>query len=227
MGINGRLTLEGRGLVKAYEVGGKKVVALDAVDVTLRAGEVIAVLGPSGSGKSTMLYVLSGLEAPDRGKVTLDGQDLYSLPDRRLASLRNRHFGFIFQSFNLIGSMTALENVEVPLRVARAPQARQRATEMLAKVGLEARLDHRPGQLSGGEQQRVAVARALACNPSLIFADEPTGNLDSRTGGELLDMLIGLVRQGSCGCLLVTHNPAWADLADSVLWLRDGRLEKG
>lgn len=227
MEIDGPLTLEGRGLVKAYEVGGNKVVALDAVDVTLRAGEVVAVLGPSGSGKSTMLYVLSGLEAPDRGKVTLDGQDLYSLPDRRLAGLRNKHFGFIFQSYNLISTMTALENVEVPLRMARAPKARQRATEMLVKVGLKDRLEHRPGQLSGGEQQRVAVARALACNPTLIFADEPTGNLDSRTGSDLMDMLIGLVRQGSCGCLLVTHNPAWAELADGVLWLRDGRLERG
>lgn len=220
------LTLEGQGLVKTYHVAGNRVIALDAVDIALHQGQVVTVLGPSGSGKSTLLYVLSGLEMPDRGKVTIGGEHLYSLSDWRLAVLRNRHFGFIFQSYNLIGSMTALENVQVPLRMARAPRARQRAMDMLAKVGLQERLQHRPGQLSGGEQQRVAVARALVCNPTFIFADEPTGNLDSRTGAELLAMLVGLVRKGSCGCLLVTHNPAWAESADRVFWLRDGRLTK-
>ena len=220
------VTLKGRELTKTYWVGDGEVVALAGVDVTLRTGEVVAVLGPSGSGKSTMLYVLSGLEPPDSGEITLDGVDLYEIPDALRASLRNKHFGFTFQTFNLISTMTALENVEVPLRISGAKNPRSRATTLLTDVGLGERLDHLPGQLSGGEQQRVAVARALACDPSLVFADEPTGNLDSKTGGELIATLVGLVRQGSCGCMIVTHNPAWAEQADRVLKLSDGRLEE-
>ena len=220
------LVLEGISLTKEYVVGGTTIRALDNVNVRLTAGEIVTVLGPSGAGKSTLLYVLSGLERPTTGKVLLDGIDIYQLTERRLTELRSKVFGFVFQSYNLIGNMTAQENVEVALRIQGNREARSIARCMLEAVGLGARLRHTPGQMSGGEQQRVAIARALVKKPRVLFADEPTGNVDSRTGEGLIQLMVSMVREAGAACMLVTHNQAWVEVADRVLYLRDGRLEE-
>lgn len=220
------LVLEGISLTKEYVVGGTTIRALDNVNVRLTAGEIVTVLGPSGAGKSTLLYVLSGLERPTTGKVLLDGIDIYQLTERRLTELRSKVFGFVFQSYNLIGNMTAQENVEVALRIQGNREARSIARCMLEAVGLGARLRHTPGQMSGGEQQRVAIARALVKKPQVLFADEPTGNVDSRTGEGLIQLMVSMVREAGAACMLVTHNQAWVEVADRVLYLRDGRLEE-
>lgn len=217
--------LSGRQLHKSYRLGERDILALQGVDIDLYSGEMVVVLGPSGSGKSTFLHVLSGLEMPESGEVLLGTENIYKLNDRRLSQLRSQLFGFIFQAYNLIPSFTVQENVEMQLRIAGMADAVARAREMLHKVGLGERLDHRPGQLSGGEQQRVGIARALAGSPQVIFADEPTGNLDSQSGTEVMELLSPLVREQSAVCLMVTHNSAWAELADRVLYLRDGKLE--
>lgn len=209
--------LKGVGLKKTYQVGENPITVISNLDIAIRPQEITAVIGPSGTGKSTLLYVLSGLEKPEQGHVFLDGQDIYTMSDEKLSNLRASTFGFIFQSFNLINTMTALENVEIPLRLTNAPRPEQRAKEMLEKVGLGPRMHHRPGQLSGGEQQRVAVARALSLNPRMIFADEPTGNLDYDTGREIVALIVSLVREQNAACLLVTHNPEWSELADRVI----------
>lgn len=217
--------LSGRQLHKSYRLDERDILALQGVDIDLYSGEMVVVLGPSGSGKSTFLHVLSGLEMPESGEVLLGTENIYKLNDRRLSQLRSQLFGFIFQAYNLIPSFTVQENVEMQLRIAGMADAVARAREMLHKVGLGERLDHRPGQLSGGEQQRVGIARALAGSPQVIFADEPTGNLDSQSGAEVMKLLSTLVREQSAVCLMVTHNAAWAELADRVLYLRDGKLE--
>ncbi len=216
--------LTARQIYRSYRLGERNIQALQGVDIELYSGELVVVLGPSGSGKSTLLHVLSGLEAPESGEVFLGAENIYELSDRSLSHLRSQVFGFIFQSYNLIPSFTVQENVEMQLRIAGVADPVQRAREMLHMVGLGERLDHRSGQLSGGEQQRVGVARALSCNPKVIFADEPTGNLDSQSGAEVMRLLSSLVREQGAVCLMVTHNPAWAELADRVLYLRDGRL---
>lgn len=213
------------GLYKTYELDESKVHALQGVDISLASGEFVVLLGPSGAGKSTLLHLLSGLEAPDRGAVRIGNDNLYALSDRKLSQLRSREFGFIFQSYNLIPSFTVRENVELQLHIAGVKDPARRAREVLERVGLSQRLDHRPGQLSGGEQQRVGIARALACQPKVIFADEPTGNLDSASGNEVMALLGTLVREHGTACLMVTHNQAWTEKADRVLCLRDGRLD--
>ena len=185
---------------------------------------MVMLLGPSGSGKTTLLHTLSGLEKPDQGTVTVDGTSIYALSDRGLSRLRSGLFGFIFQAFNLLPNLTALENVQIPLRISRRPRATAIALEMLARVGLEDRFYHRPGQLSGGEQQRVCVARALVNDPQIVFADEPTGNLDTNTSSEIMALLQALVKEKNAACLMVTHNPELAKLADYVIYLRDGRI---
>jgi len=220
--------LVGMELKKSYEVGGLPIPVLDGVNMDVQSKEVSAVVGPSGTGKSTLLYVLAGLEKPDQGKVLLDDQDLYSLSDAKLSRLRAETFGFVFQSFNLIPTMTALENVEIILQLTNSPRSKLRSQEMLERVGLGTRMHHRPGQLSGGEQQRVALARALVQNPRLLFADEPTGNLDYDTGHEMMSLIISLVREQNAACLLVTHNLEWAEMADrvtSLTRLRSGEQE--
>lgn len=182
------------------------------------------LLGPSGSGKTTLLHVLSGLERPDEGTVAVDGRSLYALSDSQLSRTRSEMFGFIFQAFNLLPNLTALENVQIPLRILGRRHPASRAREMLARVGLAERAGHRPGQLSGGEQQRVCVARALVAEPQVVFADEPTGNLDSQTGHDVMQLLRELVQERNSACLMVTHNSELTELANRVVYLRDGHV---
>ena len=204
--------------------GGRQLTILDGIDLEIRAGEFVAVLGPSGSGKSTLLALMAGLDRPSRGEVWLAGERVDRLSEDRLALLRRHAIGFVFQSFQLLGNLTALENVLLPLDLLRVPDARRRAAGLLAAVGLAERGHHYPSQLSGGEQQRVALARAFAPRPALLLADEPTGNLDGATGRVVLDLLAGLRAGEGTTLVLVTHDPAVAALADRRLQLVDGRL---
>jgi putative ABC transport system ATP-binding protein len=217
--------MELSGIAREYVVGGETVHALDHVDVQVAAGEYVSIMGPSGSGKSTLLNVLGLLDRPTSGTYRLQGEDVSSLDDNALAAHRQRYIGFIFQFFHLIPRLTALENVELPLVLSgAAPRARrERAAQILESVGLKARLDHRPDQLSGGERQRVAIGRALIMQPSFLLADEPTGNLDTRSGGEIMQILEQLNRDG-IALLLVTHDPAIGGRAKRHLTLRDGKI---
>jgi len=212
-------------ICREYAVGGETVHALDHVDVTIKPGEYVSIMGPSGSGKSTLLNVLGLLDRPTSGTYRLHGEDVSNLDDNSLAAARQRHIGFIFQFFHLIPRLTALENVELPLVLTGAdPRARrERAAAILESVGLKARIEHRPDQLSGGERQRVAIGRAIVMQPSFLLADEPTGNLDSRSGGEIMQILEQLNR-GGIALLLVTHDPSIGDRARRHLTLRDGRI---
>lgn len=198
---------------------------LNGIELVIRQGEAIGLVGPSGSGKSTMLMVMTGLERPTTGRVTVKSQDISAMTEDESARFRRGNVGIVFQSFHLIPTMTALENVAVPLELALVPDAFDKAKQELINVGLEHRIDHYPSQLSGGEQQRVALARALAPRPSLIFADEPTGNLDGRTGAEIVEMLFKLQRERGSTLVLVTHDDALARRCDRIVRLRDGKIE--
>jgi putative ABC transport system ATP-binding protein len=213
-------------LTKVLPSGGRPLVILDAIDLTIEAGESVAILGPSGSGKSTLLGLLAGLDRPTSGGVYLDGAALHEMSEDQLARLRRRKVGFVFQSFHLLPNLTARENVLLPLELQGAPAASRRAVELLEGVGLGERTHHYPVQLSGGEQQRVALARAFATSPSVLLADEPTGNLDSATGQGVLEMLSTLHEGSAATLVLVTHDPAVARLADRLVYLRDGRIER-
>jgi putative ABC transport system ATP-binding protein len=217
--------MELSGISREYVVGGETVHALDHVDVRVAAGEYVSIMGPSGSGKSTLLNVLGLLDRPTSGSYRLQGEDVSSLDDDALAAHRQRHIGFIFQFFHLIPRLTALENVELPLVLTgAAPKLRrERAAGILESVGLKARFDHRPDQLSGGERQRVAIGRAIIMQPSFLLADEPTGNLDTRSGGEIMQILEQLNTRGMA-LLLVTHDPAIGGRAKRHLTLRDGKI---
>ena len=205
--------------------GAARVHILKDVDLNIGTGEAIGLVGPSGSGKSTLLMVMAGLERPDTGSIVVDGEDLGRLDEDGLARFRGRNVGIVFQSFHLIPTMTALENVAVPLELAGNAEAFRLAREELAAVGLAERLDHYPAQLSGGEQQRVALARALAPNPAILVADEPTGNLDEATGQQIIDLLFaGHVERGTT-LVLVTHDTALAQRCDRIVRLRSGRIE--
>src|SRR5215211_3365845 len=210
---------------KVYRSGGVDVCALKGLDLTVEAGEFVAVMGPSGSGKTTLLNCLSGLDEVDAGRVLVDGHSIHELSDAKRTRHRAETMGFIFQAFNLIPVFTATENVELPLLLARVHEgeARRRAREMLTKVGLGHRLDRRPPELSGGEQQRVAIARALAAHPRLIWADEPTGNLDSERAAAVMDLLSDLHAEGLT-LVLVTHDPTVAARADRLITVKDGEL---
>jgi putative ABC transport system ATP-binding protein len=212
------------GLTVAYGEGDTRVTALDEVDVAVAAGSFTAVMGPSGSGKSTLLHCLAGLERPTSGRVLLAGGDIAGLGDRELTRLRRRSVGFVFQSFNLLPALTAEENVRLPLDLAGVRPAAARVHEALDAVGLADRRTHRPAQLSGGQQQRVAVARALVTRPEVVVADEPTGNLDSRTGAEVLRLLQEAVRVHGRTVVMVTHDARAAAYADRALLLVDGRV---
>ncbi len=213
------------GICREYLVGAETVHALDHVDLSIEPGEYVSIMGPSGSGKSTLLNVLGLLDRPTAGTYRLQGQDVSNLDDDALAAARQQHIGFIFQFFHLIPRLTALENVELPLVLTGAAPAarRERAARILESVGLKARLDHRPDQLSGGERQRVAIGRAIVMQPSFLLADEPTGNLDSRSGGEIMQILEQLNRDG-IALLIVTHDPAIGSRAKRHLTLRDGKI---
>ena len=217
--------MELRGICREYAVGGELVHALDNVDLAIQPGEYISIMGPSGSGKSTLLNVLGLLDRPTSGTYRLKGEDVSELDDDALAEHRQRHIGFIFQFFHLIPRLTALENVELPLVLAGvAPRTRrERAAAILESVGLKARFDHRPDQLSGGERQRVAIGRAIVMQPSFLLADEPTGNLDSKSGGEIMQIIEQLHHDG-IAVLLVTHDPVIGGRAHRHLSLRDGRI---
>jgi putative ABC transport system ATP-binding protein len=213
-----------RDIRKVYGKGDGAVVALDGVSVELRQGSFIAIMGPSGSGKSTFLNIAAGLDRPTSGTVTLGDTDLTRLSERRLTILRRERIGFVFQAFNLLPSLTVAQNISLPLRLDRRRARRSTVRDVAARVGLEKRLRHRPSQLSGGQQQRVAIARALVTRPEVLFADEPTGALDTRTGRDVLALLREVVDADGHTVVMVTHDPVAAAHADSVILLADGRL---
>jgi putative ABC transport system ATP-binding protein len=218
--------LETQSLCKQYQMGEVTVHALDGVDFCVEGGEFVAIMGPSGSGKSTLLHLLGGLDFPSSGEVFLNGQPLSSLNDDQLTRLRRRKVGFIFQFYNLLPTLTAAENVSLPLMIDGQPLAQHRAyiDKLLQWVDLAERAGHRPDQLSGGQQQRVAIARAFVNQPEIVLADEPTGNLDSRTGTAILELLKKTCRELNATVLMVTHDPRAASYADRVVFLRDGKI---
>jgi putative ABC transport system ATP-binding protein len=212
-----------RGVSKTVESGGRPLTILHPLDLRIQSGEFLAIVGPSGSGKSTLLGLLAGLDAPTTGSVEIDSVDITRLSEDRLARLRGEKIGFVFQFFHLVPSLTAFENILVPMELAGRRDAQSRAASLLGEVGLSDRGHHYPSQLSGGEQQRVAIARALANDPPIVLADEPTGNLDSSTGRHVLDLLLNVRRARRSTLILVTHDASIAALADTRLSLRDGR----
>jgi lipoprotein-releasing system ATP-binding protein len=218
--------LEARGIVKSYPVGGQSLTVLRDLDLTVEAGEMVAIVGASGVGKSTLLHVLGGLDRVDQGSVAVDGVQLTSMPDAAIVAFRNRRVGFVFQFHHLLPEFSALENAEMPMRIARTPiaEARARAGALLQRVGLGERLEHRPGMLSGGEQQRVAVARALVMQPAILLADEPTGDLDEQTADSLHALLREMHLAYGLTSVIATHNPRLAAACDRTLRLEGGRL---
>ena len=212
-------------VTKTYHLGDEVLNALDNIDLNIETGEFVAITGPSGSGKSTLANIIGGLDRPTSGTVTVDGQDLSHVRDAKLSAYRNRHIGFVFQSFNLQGTQTAVENVMLPLIFARmkSKARKARAIECLQAVGLGDRLKHRPAQLSGGQRQRVAIARALAAQPSIIIADEPTGNLDQARGAEIMKLLQDLHKQGIT-LIVITHDPNVARQAGRIIQIQDGHV---
>ncbi|MFF3512081.1 ABC transporter ATP-binding protein [Streptomyces sp. NPDC002573] len=225
-GTGGRTAVAARArqVVKAFGSGETRVVALDHVDVDIARGQFTAIMGPSGSGKSTLMHCLAGLDTVTSGQIYLDETEITGLKDKRLTQLRRDRIGFIFQAFNLLPTLNALENITLPMDIAGRKPDRAWLDRVVETVGLAGRLKHRPAQLSGGQQQRVAVARALAARPEIIFGDEPTGNLDSRAGAEVLGFLRRSVDELGQTIVMVTHDPVAASYADRVLYLADGRI---
>ena len=216
--------VEAHDLTKRYGEGSTAVDALRGVSIDVQAGELVAVMGPSGSGKSTLMHILAGLDTPTEGTVAIAGTEITTLPDAKLTRLRRVHIGFVFQFFNLLPMLTAEDNVLLPLSIAGEKPDQQWLEELLKETGLSERRSHRPSELSGGQQQRVAIARALVTRPTILFADEPTGNLDSKTGGEILDLLRASVNTYGQTTVMVTHEPRAAVIADRVLFLADGLI---
>ncbi len=216
-----------KGLTKVYQMGEIEVRALRGLDIEVKAGEVISIMGPSGSGKSTLMNILGCLDRPTAGEYHLNGESVAKLNDNALADVRNRLVGFIFQGFNLLSRATALANVMLPLRYSRGSEDhhKERAMAALTAVGLEDRTHHRPNELSGGQQQRVAIARALVNNPAIVMADEPTGNLDTKSGSEIMDLLLKLNQDMGTTLIIVTHDPEIAQLTQRVVHIRDGMTE--
>jgi putative ABC transport system ATP-binding protein len=220
------MAVEAQDLHRVYHMGNVEVPALHGVNLQVRRGEFIVILGVSGSGKSTLLHLLGGLDRPTQGRVSIEGQDLSQLSDNQLAEVRLRKIGFVFQFFNLMPQLTAQANVELPLYIAEVPakKAQARAEELLAMVGLAERTTHRPSELSGGEQQRVAIARALANDPKIILADEPTGNLDTANGAEVIQLLRKINQSQGQTVIVVGHDLRLTTVADRVIEMRDGRF---
>ena len=216
--------VDAKDLTKVFTMGDVEVHALRGLSIQIKRGEVVSIMGPSGSGKSTLMNILGCLDQPTSGEYCLDGESVASLKDEQLADIRNRKVGFVFQSFNLLPRSTALANVELPLRYG-PPNGRKRrelAKEALVDVGLGDRITHRPNELSGGQQQRVAIARALVNNPAIVMADEPTGNLDSKSGDEIMDLLLKLNQERGATLIIVTHDPEVAEQTQRVIHIRDG-----
>jgi len=218
--------IEARELHRSYRIGRKSIEVLHGLELSIARGERVFLCGPSGAGKTTLLYTLAGLERPQRGEVRIDGTDLYALKPRQQAAFRNRQIGYVFQNYLLLPELTALENVMVPGAIGGA-DTEESARAALERVGLADRAEHLPAELSGGEQQRVAIARAVANRPAVLFADEPTGNLDTRNGDEVMELLLGLAGEGGTTLVVVTHNPALARRGDRQLVIRDGTIEAG
>jgi putative ABC transport system ATP-binding protein len=218
------IAVAGTRLSRHYGDGESAVRALRGVTLEVPKGQFTAVMGPSGSGKSTLMHLLAGLDRPTNGRVKIGGEDITEMPDKQLTKLRRRHIGFVFQSFNLLPMLTAEENILLPLSIAGRKPDRAAIETLIARVGLSERLGHKPSQLSGGQQQRVAIARALASRPTVLFADEPTGNLDSTSGTEVLALLREAVELDRQTTVMVTHDPRAAATADRVLFLADGRI---
>src|SRR3954470_8228281 len=219
--------IELRSVSKIYHLGGEEIRALDNVDLDIEAGEFISIIGPSGSGKSTLMHILGCLDSPSKGSIRLDGTEISAASMRELARIRNRKIGFVFQFFNLLPKLSVLQNVELPMIYSglSARERRERAMDALKMVGLENRSKHRPMQISGGQQQRVAIARALVNNPKIVFADEPTGNLDSQTGEHILELFRKLSSEGRT-IVLVTHDPEIAAVTPRRIEIRDGKIAK-
>lgn len=213
-----------KNLYMDFRIGIRRLAILSDISFDVMDGEIVAIVGPSGSGKSTLLGLLAGLEKPTRGSIVLNGTDITRLSETDMVHFRREHIGYVFQSFFLLPTLTALENVALPLELNGESHAHQRAFELLVQVGLGDRADHYPVQLSGGEQQRVAIARAFAVSPPFLFADEPTGNLDSATGEHIISLLLDLNRRQGSTLVLVTHDPSLARLATRILALQDGRI---
>jgi lipoprotein-releasing system ATP-binding protein len=218
--------LDARGIVKSYLVGGHRLTVLQDLDLEVESGEMVAIVGASGVGKSTLLHILGGLDRADRGTVLVENADLTTMPDAELVALRNHRVGFVFQFHHLLPEFSAIENAEMPMRIARMPldEARPRAESLLRRVGLGERLAHRPGMLSGGEQQRVAVARALVMKPAVLLADEPTGDLDEQSADSLHALLREMHQAYGLTSVIATHNPRLAAACDRILRLESGRL---
>jgi len=220
--------IEIRNLRKVYRVGSEKVVALNNINLTVHKGEICCLLGTSGSGKSTLLNIMAGLEKPTKGEIIINGKHLEKMNEKQISKFRSENIGFIFQSYNLMPYLTALENVSLPLVFRKIPKSirDRKAAKMLELVGLKTHLKHKPSQMSGGQQQRVGIARAFVAKPSLVFADEPTGNLDSRTSKEVMELMVSYARENNQTLIIVTHDREIAAYADRIIYILDGNIEK-